>query len=289
MHNQSIVLLLNGRNHSFKDSKCQHCHTFCLTLYSKRMHLKTCNGAPRYSVKDGDQVTGSTLALNKKCRLCKAKYFLHSTLLDHYKNKHKKNKQFRSYKRNIRRNFASHQCELCSKKFFQQCQLFQHMTYRHPQSPQTEVLSKIFTRNLDIGHNCASCDFKFQSSLNLLHHMNYAHSEFAISQDKFQCKGCSKIFMTPTKLLQHIEDKPITTNHNIKMYREHIFNMKNINQCDICDFQFLYHARCQSSVQYTFFTLFYTRENYINHIKKAHQNENIAIHIARAYKHVTGY
>ena len=254
---------LHGKGYMFQNSTCRYCHTYCGTLYSKRMHLRKCNAL--------QNTTPNVITPNKKCRLCNAKYFLYSTLIDHYKNKHKSSNQFRIYKRGIRNKLAHLQCKLCKKKFFQEHQLYQHSTSKHPESSQTMTLNDKLNPNLPTTYNCVLCDHKFNSSSNLSKHIDFAHAKFIISQDKFQCTGCSKTFLLPTQLLQHIEDKPIGIKHNLNMYKQHISNMKNINQCDKCE------------------TLFYTIENYISHIKTVHQSENIAMHIAKAYKHVTGY
>ena len=55
------------------------------------------------------------------------------------------------------------------------------------------------------------------------------------------------------------------------MYKETISQLNHICICENCD------------------TLFYTPENFIKHIKNDHNGENLAKHIAYAYRHANGY
>lgn len=252
---------------------CPKCKVECHTLYGIKQHKKSCTKQKSniQLSKEPEEVENTEVASGPtaKCRICPQKFFLYKTLLDHYKQKHPQGNGLKNLKRKIKRKYGKHECRICHRKFAWKSSLEKHTSLMHSESSEAMMNNTVqndtlIKSPLPSGSNVDTPNKPSSNS-------NQQTNQFTTFNGKFKCTGCSKIYLVPSKLLQHIKEQPSSAIHNSKMYKETISQLNHICICENCD------------------TLFYTPENFIKHIKNDHNGENLAKHIAYAYRHANGY
>lgn len=227
---------------------CSNCNRYSHTVYSARQHQKQCtlkNKSPNKQESDVLQI------LTCKFETCNKQFHLLKTLINHYNEVH--------YNSNMQRNALTDEldrlrkmkCSSCNRYFASQLARKIHELKAHP--AQTHKF------------RCNLCTNSFHTERRLSIHKLYKHGQNDSSHGKFSCTGCREVFLTPARLLRHIETQPISRMHNGYMYREAIYNMKNISICAQCNI------------------LYYTKENYIQHQRMKHSKEDLARCICKVY------
>ena len=114
---------------------CPKCNIECHTLYGIRQHRKSCNGHKQLSSQP-ENAENNEVAFghNAKCKICKRKFFLYKTLLDHYKQKHPHGNGLKNLKRKIKRKYGKHECNICHKKFAWKESLERHTSVIHSET-----------------------------------------------------------------------------------------------------------------------------------------------------------